>query len=946
MVFISYKVFFMNYENRSKDELISELEKSKETILKLENSLKVQKKSIDFYNFYEDFLSNTVLELVQLSITDNIYDFIAHKLNKLIKNSIIVLTVYDQPSDSFQVQSIAGDFTLLNKWSQKYLKKDLLNIKVPLSAFEQAYDTRSKNNILNGKLQKVENGVYQVACGTIPQKITLLFEKALGISEVYGTGFKWRDKLYGTVNILLRNNTRLENKKTVQSLIRLFSVALQRRKAEEELIESKETHRKLLRESFDAWIIHSQGVLVDGNEAAVKIIGGKSIDDFKGKPLLDFVHPDYREIIKKRAFKMYSQGGTVPLMEEKFLRIDGTSLPVQVVATSLKYKGKNAVQVVFRDMTEREKLLNSLQQTKEELEGIIESSPSAIVVLDMQGIIRLWSPAAEKIFGWKKDEIIGKPNPLVPHEYQKSYHSQLKKIAKGKRYILSDVESLTKNGKRIYISLSVSPLLNSKGKVEKMLAIMTDITKRKNAELQLKESENRYRTIFENTGAATILFNKEGLITLTNSEMEKVTGYKKEDIQGKRKWMEFVHPEDLPMMMEYHKKREIDPRTAPKNYEIRIIDKEGEIRNAQITVDKIPGIDEYVTSVVDITDLKNAFQELEDSENRFRSMFENIPVAYQSLDPTGVYLDMNQPLCELLGYKREEILGLNFKDFWSPETRDQFHEKCKYLVDEGLVNNLEIQLITKNGDKKTVLLTGRLQKDSKTNTPIRSHCILTDVTERQNILEKLQKSLDEKEMLLKEIHHRVKNNLMIISSLLNLQSHTIKDKATLTVFRESQNRTRSMALIHDRLYRSTDLKRINFGDYIRNLANELFQTYVLDPEKIQLVYDVEDLMVDINTAVPLGLIVNELVANSMKYAYPEGESGKIYICFHQDSEEYILRVKDEGVGIPLDLDISQVKTLGLQLVTNLTQQIDGELYLNRDNGTDFRITFKESGFSN
>ncbi|MDI6644224.1 MAG: PAS domain S-box protein [Methanobacteriaceae archaeon] len=936
----------MDYDKFSKEDLISELESSKQKIKDLENSVRSQQETIDFYNYHEEFLSKTVMELVQLKISDNIYDFIAHKMKEYVKNSIIVVTVYDQPSDSFIVESIMGDIPKLNEWSQKYLKRDVFNLKVPLSAFEETYDSESKNNILNGKIQLIENGIYQVACKTIPYKIARLFERALDIGEIYGTGFNWKGQIFGTVNIILRRGAKLENKKTLQSLIQLFSVALQRRKAEEELIESEETHRKLLRESFDAWIIHSKGFLVDGNEAAVKIMGGNSIEDFKGKPLLDFVHPEFREIVKKRSSQMYAEGGTVPLMEEKFLRLDGTSIPVQVVATSMKYKGQNAVQVVFRDMTEREKILKSLQQTKEELERIIESSPSAIAVLDMNGRIKLWSPAAEKIFGWKKDEIIGKINPMVPPEHNKLYLEQVEKISKGSQFTLEEVESLTKNGDRIYISLSVSPLLNSKGEVENMLAIMTDITKRKMAEIRLKESENRYRTIFENTGAATILFNKEGLITLTNSEMENVTGYKKEDIQGKRKWMEFVHPEDLPIMMEYNKKREINPESVPNSYEIRIINNKGEIRNAQITVDKIPNMDLYVTSMLDITNLKNAYQQLEESENRFRSMFENNPVAYQCLDVNGILLDMNQPLCELLGYEREELIGRNFKDYCSTVNQEQFHEKFRYLNDKGLVNNQVIEFNTKKGDKKTVLVTCRLQRDTKTNKPIRIHCILTDVTERQKILDQLHDSLKEKEMLLKEIHHRVKNNLMIISSLLNLQSRSIKDKATLSVFRESQNRARSMALIHDRLYRSTDLKRINFGDYIQNLANELFRTYVLDPEKIQLHYDVEDLMVDINTAVPLGLIVNELAANAMKYAYPQGESGKIHICFHKEGENYILRIKDEGVGIPDDLDISQVKTLGLQLVNSLTEQIDGKLDLNRDNGTDFRITFKESEFSN
>lgn len=209
-------------------------------------------------------------------------------------------------------------------------------------------------------------------------------------------------------------------------------------------------------------------------------------------------------------------------------------------------------------------------------------------------------------------------------------------------------------------------------------------------------------------------------------------------------------------------------------------------------------------------------------------------------------------------------------------------------------------------------------------------------------LEKLEKTLEEREMLLKEIHHRVKNNLMIISSLLNIQSRYIKDKASKDIFKESQNRARSMAIIHERLYQTTNLKRIDFGDYIRQLSKELFHTYAGDFNLIELKINVEDVFLDINTAIPLGLIVNELITNSLKHAFPGGMTGEINIDFHILDDCYELTVKDNGIGFPYDLDFRTTSSLGLQLINSLTSQINGEIELKRSHGTEFKIAFKNS----
>ena len=201
--------------------------------------------------------------------------------------------------------------------------------------------------------------------------------------------------------------------------------------------------------------------------------------------------------------------------------------------------------------------------------------------------------------------------------------------------------------------------------------------------------------------------------------------------------------------------------------------------------------------------------------------------------------------------------------------------------------------------------------------------------------------MEQKELLVKEIHHRVKNNLMVISILLNLQSRYIKDKKALSMFRESQNRAKSMALIHERLYRSTDLKSIDFGDYIRTLAMDLYRTYVTEPERVKIDMNVENIMIDINTAIPLGLIINELLSNSMKHAFPGKKEGEINLEFGIKDDEHFLIIHDDGIGFPSDVDYKNTSSLGLQLVNTLTRQINGEIELDATNGTKFIIKFKE-----
>jgi two-component sensor histidine kinase len=221
-----------------------------------------------------------------------------------------------------------------------------------------------------------------------------------------------------------------------------------------------------------------------------------------------------------------------------------------------------------------------------------------------------------------------------------------------------------------------------------------------------------------------------------------------------------------------------------------------------------------------------------------------------------------------------------------------------------------------------------------------------EIEERERAEQQIRVSLKEKEMLLQEIHHRVKNNLQVISSLLNLQAGYIESEEIQAVFRDSQNRVRSMALVHEKLYRSTDLARVDLAEYIRNLATFLFGSYQAAAGRIALEVQADKVLLGIDAAVPCGLILNELISNTLKHAFPDGRSGQIWVELGQDDNRQVtLVVADNGIGLPPDFDILETDSLGMQLVDTLIEQLDGTLEIQSQAGTQFTITFPLSSES-
>ncbi|MFQ5721064.1 MAG: PAS domain S-box protein [Candidatus Aminicenantales bacterium] len=351
-------------------------------------------------------------------------------------------------------------------------------------------------------------------------------------------------------------------------------------------------------------------------------------------------------------------------------------------------------------------------------------------------------------------------------------------------------------------------------------------------------------------------------------------------------------------------------------------------------------VEDLSVAFVEAMNRKQAEKALKLSEEKFRSLVELSPDAILMLDMKGAVTDCNTFMTRGTGYSKQEIVGKHLTELdFLPQEHIPKYLKILDAASRGkVVKPFEVKWRHKDGTP--FLAEVRLGFIKERGKNIGVQVVARDITERKKAEEKIKESLAEKEVMLREIHHRVKNNMQIISSLLRLQSRQIKNKETLDIFNVSQNRIRSMALVHESLYRSGDLARINFSDYIRKLTLHLFSIYRTEMDRVKSRIEVGDVFLDINRAIPCGLIINELVSNALKYAFPNNNKGEILVKMNVDKKgKYTLVVKDTGIGFPPDLDFRQTETLGMQLVNDLTAQLEGKVRLKREGGTEFKIVF-------
>lgn len=498
---------------------------------------------------------------------------------------------------------------------------------------------------------------------------------------------------------------------------------------------------------------------------------------------------------------------------------------------------------------------------------------------------------------------------------------------------------------------------------------MNDLQDYKETETALKLSEERHRHIVETANEGIWLLDAAGRTRYVNPRMAQMLGYNVEEILNKSLF-DFLDDDESSFLeavpfSNAHIKGKDASQTHLEQHDFKFRRKDGSQLWAIISKTSLLNPDGYYEGVLgmitDITERKQAEAALRNSVEELRLSEERLQLALEASDE-GLW-DLNIPTgkvyysprwLEMLGYQVGEISGhlSSWKQLLHPEDQKRVIEQLEsYLKDNTTLYYDEYRLRTKSEEWKWVANYGKVVVRDKNGESLRmigTHKDISLIKQRQEESEKaelqLKNSLQEKEMLLREIHHRVKNNLHVVANLLDLQTDYVDNDEILALFADSQNRIQSMALIHEQLYQSENLRQVNFGEYIHRLVSNLFSCNELNGN-IESKLDVEPLLLNLETAIPCGLLINELVTNIFKHAFPESRMGKIHIQLTQDREQFLhLKVADNGIGLPKGIDWKQSSTLGLKLVRILCRQLKAEVNLETYQGTAFTFIFKELNY--
>ena len=724
------------------------------------------------------------------------------------------------------------------------------------------------------------------------------------------------------------------------------------RKAAEDALRESEAKYRLLTETLKDAILsfYMDGRITYLNRAAIEL-GGYSEEEALQMNITDILPEDQLSGFYERHSMRTAGGAGIFLYEVDFINKAGERISVEVNSSMIMEDGKPLeLLLACRDITERKAIEEGIKTSGSLLRSTLESTADGILVVDRAGkpidfnrkFVKMWripdSLAAlrdnDKLLEFVRDQLID-PDAFL---------ARVREL-----YAQPDVEIcdiLELNDGRIFERYSTPYQID--GKTVGSVRSFHDLTKRKRAEDALRESEEKLRSIVEQSRDGIVLAGEQGTIIEWNPGQERITGLLRAEVLGRSVWEVLsqlsANDQDNPAAHEQVKAGVLKILETGQSewldrLEETVVQRpDGTRRVIQASVFPIKTDKGFMAGAIsrDITELKQVEDALRKSEGKYRALFETAKDAIFLSDEAGKFVDVNQAACESLGYSREELLRLSNREIDAdPTGYDTFLKVRDASTKEAI---FEVNQQRKDGTLLPVEITGKFfNVDGK----LLSLAIARDITERKATEEQIKRSLREKDVLMREIHHRVKNNLQVVSSLLSMQARTTRNKEAVDVLFKSQSRINTMALIHTQLYESGDSSELNMKKFVGTLSEQLFQSYQVNDTKIARIVHVTDRKFPISVGVHVGLIINELLSNALQHAFGERKDGKIEVGLTvSDSGRANLRVSDDGAGLPPEFDIDKTRSFGLHLVKILVEdQLQGKLEVISDGGVTFNMEF-------
>ncbi len=793
----------------------------------------------------------------------------------------------------------------------------------------------------------------------------------------------------------------------------------EREQAEQALRESEERFRAIYEFSpIGITIVNAEGKFVRTNRAYQEMLGYTK-DELQGKPTVAITHPQDAAEGLRQVKEMAAGRGNHYRREKRYLHKDGRIVWASI-STAAVYDATGVFKYAFgmmEDITERKQSEDALRESEARYRQLFEYAPAGIYELDM---VRVQFISVNDVMclytGYTREEFLAlDPLDVLTEEGKRLFIERMERIKSGQQVSdTAEYQIRSKTGREFWVLIN-SRLTVENGRPVRATVVAHNITERREVEEALKASEERFKRLFEYAPDAYYMNDLKGNFVDGNRAAEEMLGYKKEELVGKNMLkLKLLPPKYLPKVAKALSKNMLGQTTGPDEFVINRKD------GSQVTVEistipvKIKGQTRVLGIARDITRrkwaedaLQKAYDELEERvkerTTELSTMLDVTRAVSSTLDLEEVLALIAEQMvqatamsgCTISRWEREADAIVTWSEYYTdpnlydtpgvryaldnfPATRRalETRQPLSVRVSDPQVDPVESAYLQEVGSASSLLLpmtvgdrvAGLVElyqvefEREFTASEIRLCQTLAnqaavavenarlynqaqqEIIARQQAERRIKASLKEKEVLLREIHHRVKNNLQVISSLLNLQARQIEDGQMLEVLAESQNRVRSMALVHEKLYQSPDLAGVDFAAYVRSLTHHLFRTYTAGAKAVKLKMDIQDVALNIDAATPCGLILNELISNALKHAFPfpsTERENEIAVGLRAKQGRFILVVRDNGIGFPTGLDPHNTESLGLQLVTTLVEQLDGSLEVTNGSGTEFQITFAE-----
>jgi PAS domain S-box-containing protein len=754
----------------------------------------------------------------------------------------------------------------------------------------------------------------------------------------------------------------------------------ERRWAETALREAEDRYRRLIDSSVVGIYITQDGRVQFCNRTFARIFGYESPESMAGQSIKDLVAPESRDLVLAQT--RLRETGRVETVNYEFraLRRDGTPIDVEVFGSRFEYRGRPAIQGTMIDITERKRAARELAESNSRLETLLQAIPDIVYFKDAEGRNLIVNKAYERALGVPSERVLGRTDAeILPADLAEQCRLSDDVVRRDLKPVRFEEMRRAEGREGVHYETLKAPIVDDRGALAGLVGVSRDVSEQKRGEkirssiLSIAQAaisagslESFYEAIHHTISGLmparnlyiAILDDDTGLLHFPYfvDEHDPAPGPKP---PGKG-LTEYVLRTRRPLLAtpevfaRLEAEGEVESIGSPsidwlgvpltlgaRTFGVLVVQSYTEgVRYGEVERDILRFVSGQVAMAFQ---RRQADQNLLEREQFLSGVLDSIQDGISILDPDLRIVRVNKTM---EGWHAAQMPLVGKKCYQAYHGRSEPCSACptRRTLQDGRAAREVIRRAGPNGrggswldlysfpfiDQKTGQMKGVIE-------------YVRDITPQKEAEDRLQASLLEKEVLLREIHHRVKNNLQVIQALISLQSRRLKDAQAVDMYRESQRRIRSMALVHERLYQSTNLSRIDFADYARSLVIHLFHSLLPDGRPVELKFDLEPVALDVNTAIPCGLILSELVSNALKHAFPEGRTGEIRVSLHRGPGPVVrLGVRDDGVGLPPGFDLGLSDSLGMQIVVTLVSQIEGRLRIGQERGSDFEVEFPES----